>query len=87
MIRSSISQYVLVSLLCESMNCSISRIITVEITLALLYKFMTICTYDTTTKPLAIPFRVVSGRVWLSALSDFTSTSKLNIPSEGNDTV
>lgn len=87
MISSSIRQCIHISVLYERMNCSISRIVTVEITLALLHSLMTICPYDTTTKPLAIPFRVVSGRVWLSPLSDFTSTSKLNIPSEGNDTV
>ena len=40
-----------------------------------------------TTNPLAIPFRVVSRLVWLANFSEFTLTSRLNNPLEGNDNV
>ena len=40
-----------------------------------------------TTNPLAIPFRVVSRLVWLANFSEFTLTSRLNNPVEGNDNV
>src|SRR4029078_13470007 len=39
------------------------------------------------TNPLAIPFLVVSRLVWLANFSEFTLTSRLNNPLEGNDNV